>query len=241
MAVEVGRLHRRSVRLKGFDYTRAGAYFITMVTQDRLPLFGEIVGGEICLSPLGTVARQQWERLPRRFPHVGLDEFVVMPNHVHGIIVIYDDILDIPDPRTGTAVFPDATDLSDSRRGTADKLINYGLQSSRRAPTTDSPVLQSSLPAPTDSQTLEQFGQPVAGSIPTMIRSYKSSVAYRINLIRRTPAAAVWQRNYYEHIIRDDPECNRIAHYIIENPSQWETDDENSEKCNRSKSANIGG
>ena len=66
MAVETGRLHRRSIRLKGFDYTRAGAYFITMVTQDRLPLFGEIVGGEICLSPLGNVARQQWERLPRR-------------------------------------------------------------------------------------------------------------------------------------------------------------------------------
>jgi REP element-mobilizing transposase RayT len=200
MSTDAGRLHRRSIRLKGFDYTHAGAYFITMITQDRHCLFGEVVDGEMRLSPLGNVARQQWERLPSRFPHIGLAEFVLMPNHVHGIIVIYDDD-------------PDSMDLSDTRRGTAGGFTPPVVRTNRRAPT-DSPIL-------------EQFGKPVPGSIPTIIRSYKSAVAYRLNLIRRTPGAAVWQRNYYEHIIRDEAEYHRIARYILENPAGWATDTEN--------------
>jgi REP element-mobilizing transposase RayT len=201
MSVEAGRLHRRSIRLKGFDYTRAGAYFVTIVTHDRLSLFGEVVGGDMRFSPFGVVARQQWECLPHRFLHIGLDEFVVMPNHVHGIIMIYDD------DGMGTA------DLPDTRRGTAGGFTPPIVRTNRRAPTTD-------------PGTLEQFGKPVPGSIPTIIRSYKSAVAYRLNLIRHTPGADVWQRNYYERIIRDEAEYHRIARYIIENPAQWETDDE---------------
>jgi REP element-mobilizing transposase RayT len=230
MGIEGGRLHRRSIRLKGFDYTRAGAYFVTIVTHDRLSLFGEVVGGDMRFSPFGVVARQQWECLPHRFLHIGLDEFVVMPNHVHGIIMIYDDdgmgTADLPDTRRGTADLPDTrwgtadlantrwgtADLPDTRRGTAVRSNDRGCEPSRRAPT--------------DPGTLEQFGKPVPGSIPTIIRSYKSAVAYRLNLIRRTPGADVWQRNYYERIIRDEAEYHRIARYIIENPAQWETDDE---------------
>jgi REP element-mobilizing transposase RayT len=228
MGAEAGRLQRRSIRLKGFDYSHSGAYFVTMVTQDRLPLFGEVLGGEMQFSPFGNVARQQWERLPRRFSHIGLDEFMVMPNHVHGIIVIYDDdgwgTAGSLDNRGGTAGCSNdkacessrrapTTDLADMRWGPADRLNDYGLELFRRAPT--------------NMPTREQFGKPVPGSIPTIIRSYKSAVAYRVNLIRGTPGAEVWQRNYYEHVIRDEADTNRITRYIIENPSQWETDDEN--------------
>jgi len=106
-----------------------------------------------------------------------------------------------------------ATDSPDARTGTANRSIDYGLESSRRAPT--------------DSPTLEQFGKPVPGSIPTILWSYKSAVAYRLNLIRRTPGAAIWQRNYYEHIIHDEAEYHRIARYILENPAGWASDNEN--------------
>ena len=72
--------------------------------------------------------------------------------------------------------------------------------------------------------TVEQFGKPVAGSIPTIVRAFKSAVTRQINLVRQTPGAAVWQRNYYEHIIRDEPSYENIAAYILNNPWQWEAD-----------------
>ncbi len=82
--------NRRSIRLPGYDYSSPGAYFVTICTFRRACLFGEISGGEMHLSPLGKVAKQEWLRLPARFPLIQLDDFVVMPNHEHGIIVIQD-------------------------------------------------------------------------------------------------------------------------------------------------------
>ena len=134
-------LHRRSVRLPGYDYAQSGAYFVTVVTAGRQCLFGEIINDEMQLNVLGQVAQDQWEKLPKRFPFVELGAFVIMPNHLHGIIVIHD--------RRGTASC--AQDLDDG--------------SSRRAPT-------------------EEFAGPVPGSIPTIVRSYKSAVSYRAHLIR---------------------------------------------------------
>ena len=80
--------HRRSIRLQGYDYTQRGAYYITIVTHRRAHLFGEIINTEMKLSRFGLVAKEQWERLPRRFKHLDLIEFVIMPNHVHGVIAI---------------------------------------------------------------------------------------------------------------------------------------------------------
>ncbi len=153
--------HRRSIRLKGYDYTQPGAYFVTMVTHGRYSLFGDILEGEFYLTPAGEIARREWEKLSHRFPHIALDAFVIMPNHVHGIIIITDD-----------------------RRGTADSGDPLSPSPSRRAPTG------------------ENFGKPIPGSLPTIIRSYKSATSLRINYLRRTPGVPVWQRNYYEHIIR---------------------------------------
>ncbi len=179
--------HRRSIRLKGYDYSQAGAYFVTMVTFRRECLFGEVVDGEMVLSKFGQVAKQQWEKLPRRFQNVEADTLVVMPNHIHGIIVINDD----------------------DRRGTAEKSKDLGAEPSRRAPTR------------------EQFQKPVPGSIPTIIRSYKSAVTYRINLMRGIKDAPVWQRNYHERVIRNEREMETFWNYIQANPLQWETDEEN--------------
>ncbi len=84
------RLNRRSIRLRGYDYTHPGAYFVTIVTQDRVHLFGEVVGGDIRLNAYGQIVRRCWQEIPMHFPNAALDDFVVMPNHVHGIIVLTD-------------------------------------------------------------------------------------------------------------------------------------------------------
>src|SRR3990170_3258574 len=173
--------HRRSIRLKGFDYTQPGVYFATMCTYQREAILGEIVAGEMQLNRLGRIAQQEWSRLPTRFPFLELGPFVIMPNHLHGILII-------------------------TCRGTAENLTDSGSNETRRAPTR------------------EQFGNPVAGSIPTIIRSYKASVSWRINRLRVRPAHPFWQRNYYERVVRDNAELNRIEEYVIDNPRRWEED-----------------
>ncbi len=173
--------HRRSIRLKGYDCTCPGVYFVTICTHQRACLFGDVVEGAMVLNGLGEIVRDEWFKTAVVRPNVRLwdSEFVVMPNHVHGIIWIMDD------------------DVVGARR--------------RRAPTT----------------TTEQFGKPVSGSIPTIVRAFKSAVTKRINDLRGTPHVRVWQRNYYEHIIRDDESLNRIRQYIVENPMRWAFDPEN--------------
>ena len=185
--------HRRSIRLRGYDYTQAGAYFVTICTQDRACLFGEIIDGQMRLNAAGHIVHDEWLRTEALRPNVELDAFVVMPNHFHGIIVLD----------------PDCGDTLDGR-GT---LLRAPLQ---RAPT------------------VEQFGKPTSNSIPTIVRLFKSASTKRINELRATPGARVWQRNYYEHIIRSEESLNRIREYITNNPMQWEWDRENALAIQRS-------
>ncbi|MFQ3583079.1 MAG: transposase [Chloracidobacterium sp.] len=176
-----GRPNRRSIRLQGYDYTQPGAYFVTIVARDRVCLFGEVVGGEMQLNEYGQIVCEEWFKTTALRPYVRLDEneFVVMPNHVHGIIRIVDDV--------------GAT--------------------RRVAPTTD--TMDATPPGP----------EP--GSIGAIIGQFKSVTAKRINTRRGTPGLPVWQRNYYEHIIRNEESLNRIREYIGSNPMQWELDREN--------------
>lgn len=177
--------HRRSIRLKGYDYLQPGAYYVTIVVWQRECLFGEVVNGKMKLNEHGLVAKQQLEKLPKRFPNIELGAFIIMPNHIHVIVIIING------------------------RGTAENLKNPDGEPSRRAPTQ------------------ERFQKPVKGSIPTIIRSYKSAVAYRINLMRGTQGVPVWQRNYYEHVIRNQQELQTKTDYIEANPMLWDEDDEN--------------
>src|SRR5690349_20206435 len=162
MKFDPDKHHRRSIRLKEFNYTQSGGYFITIVAWQRECLFGDIVNEEMRLNHFGEIVKKEWFKTCELRPNVELidDEFVVMPNHIHGIIWVIDD------------------DGVGARR--------------RRAPT-------------------EQFGKPVKGSIPTIIRAYKSAVAYHINNLRDTRGGSVWQSNYYEHIIRNDADRQRIC------------------------------
>jgi putative transposase len=178
--------HRRSIRLKGYDYSQNGAYFITLCTQDRKSIFGNIVNGEMQLSPFGIIARDEWLKTSEMRKNIEMDEFVVMPNHFHGIIVI-DDLL-------GT--------------GTED----LGTGTVHRAPT------------------IEQFGKPTSNTIPTIIRGYKSAVTKKINTFQINAGAynmpeRIWQKNYYEHVIRNEASLGRIREYILSNPLNWKQDD----------------
>ncbi|MDR0819724.1 MAG: hypothetical protein LBN43_09170 [Oscillospiraceae bacterium] len=169
--------NRRSIRLKGYDYAQNGAYFVTICTQGRQCVFGEVVNGEVRLSYTGVASLQCWNSIPEHFPNVKLDEFVIMPNHIHGIIVV---------------------DNADYRRGTACRA------------STDK--------GRTRTDAGEQFSRPVKGSLPTIVRSYKSAVSKQLG-------KSIWQRNYYEHIIRNDEDYLRICEYIQFNPRNWEKDE----------------
>jgi len=166
--------HRRSIRLKGYDYSQSGAYFITICTQNRECLFGEITNGKIVLNDAGRMALKCWHDIPSHFPHVELDEFVVMPNHVHGILCVVDA------PVGAKNFLP--------------------LQSGQRPRGTTKTI----------------------GSI---IRGFKIGVTKWMR--QNTESHNIWQRNYYEHIIRNENELNRIRVYIVKNPLKWELDREN--------------
>ena len=172
-----GKHHRRSIRIKGYDYTQVGAYYVTIVTYQRDCLFGDIQNGEAILSDFGKIADECWRAIPEHFPFVELGAYVVMPNHVHGIIVIRD--------------------------------MGRGAALLRPYNGNDNPHKINVKP----------------GSLGAMVRSYKSAVSYRIN--KEHNATGFWQRNYYEHIIRDNQDLQRITDYIEANPSRWNDDDEN--------------
>ena len=170
--------HRRSLRLQGYDYAQAGAYFVTICTQRRRCLFGEVVDGAMRLSSAGQLAATVWHNMLERFPGVELDIFVVMPNHLHGIIVLMDS---------------ESTDAG-SRAGTR--------------------------PAPT---------------IGDVVGAYKSLFTLQFMegvRSKRWPAfdRRVWQRNCYEHVIRDEHDLTRVRRYIDENPLRWEFDQENPQR-----------
>lgn len=177
--------HRRSTRLKNYDYTTPGAYFITICTHQRECLFGEIVDREMQLNRLGVVVAAHWKNLPKYHPRLRLDEFVVMPNHVHGIMFLTD-------PFVGAG-------FSDHLDGLTDNTL--------------------AKPAPTDA------ALPTQGhSISEITRGFKTFSSRQINQIRRAQGVPVWQRNYYDRIIRDEISLQQIRQYIVNNPPSWQQD-----------------
>lgn len=167
--------HRQSIRLRGFDYASPGAYFVTIVTQSRECLFGDVVAGVMVLNDAGHVADMCWRAIPTHFPHTTLDTYQIMPNHVHGIIWITDR------PTNGVGV--------------------ENFQPLR----------------------VNRYQYVIPKSFPSIVRGYKIGVTIGI---RQFHSWFAWQRNYWEHIIRNDDELNRIRQYIMDNPRNWEMDPE---------------
>jgi len=213
MTYDPQRHHRRSIRLKGYDYTQPGAYFITICTRGRECLFGEIIDGEMHLNEAGQIVVQTWQDLPNHISNVQLDAFVVMPNHVHGIIIITERAGGVGTGSVGARVVGAGSEPAPTTTTAPGSAAGSG-------PTTGSgPVGAGSEPAPTEpAPTRSSYG------LPEIVRQFKTFSARRINELRGTPGTPVWQRNYYEHIIRDEFSLSRIRQYIAENPARWDAD-----------------
>ena len=198
MTYDPDKHHRRSIRLKNYDYGQPGTYYVTICTARRRCLFGRIENEKMHSSPSGEIVQEEWLRSAEMRSRVALDAFVIMPNHLHGIILLSD--------------FDGASEsvaAAETRRVTL-----------QRDPTPDDE-------APQRDATFEQFGKPTSDTIPTIVRLFKSAATKRINLSRGTSGSPVWQRNYYEHVVRDQEDLNRIRQYIAANLSRWNDDIEN--------------
>ena len=154
--------HRQSIRLKGFDYRQPGAYFVSICVDDRECLFGQVMGNSMQVNEAGSIVRSIWESLPSRFSAVALDAFVVMPNHVHGIVILREGSTTPPGPSLGG-----------------------------------------------------------------VIRVFKSISAIQVNRLLQREGRPLWQRNYYERVVRDVGSLSRIQQYIQDNPARWDVDPEN--------------
>ena len=192
--------HRRSIRLQGYDYTRAGAYFITICTKGRECLFGEIVAGEMILNELGRIVQEEWKKTPAIRREMELDAFVVMPDHIHGIVIIRESPVEDDGAGNGMGI------------GMGNGVGAYG----NTPPHT---------PLPTQPQTNHAPFRSPSKTIGAIVRGFKAASTRSINARRFSPGAPVWQRNYYEHIIRDDAEWNQIREYIEYNPARWKEDE----------------
>ena len=187
------RHHRRSIRLKSHDYGSVGAYFVTIVTQGRECLFGEIIDGEIHLTKQGEIVRKWCREIPRHFPNVEIGALAIMPNHVHAIIFKIDE-------RAGEVI----STFSDPNQ-------NSILIEQHRTENQDDKGLP--------------LRKPRLGQIIAYLK-YQSTK--EINLLDDTKAIRkLWQRNYYEHIIRSEKELEQKTFYILDNPSRWVDDLEN--------------
>ena len=223
--------HRRSIRLPEYDYSQAGAYFITICTHQREYIFGNIVDGEMKLNELGQIAFEQWQQIPERFGSIELDAFVIMPNHIHGIIVIND-------PEPVGAGFTPAQIAHNAQSGIGqphdgqphdgqphdgqphDGQPHDGQPRGLPLPDDETPNIGVGL-APTPTLI------PIRVTVGNIVGAYKSLVANECLKIFKTKnetMGKLWQRNYYEHIIRDEKSYLEIAQYIFDNPAKWALD-----------------
>jgi REP element-mobilizing transposase RayT len=204
--------HRRSIRLKGYDYRREGAYYFTICCHQRRCLLGEIKDGVMHLNLVGAIVKAVWDNLPHHFPLIELDAFVVMPNHVHGIIVITDNPGNCNPNRNnnpncrGEAFVPGCNNTSPESLSTNASPF---------------PGCNNTSPNPADLPRGTQ-----SGSIGAILQNFKSVATRRVNRITRN-SGTLWQRNYHEEIIRNDKAYENIRRYIVENPLSWDEDEEN--------------
>lgn len=195
---------RRTNRLRGYDYTADGAYFITVCTQHRVEVFGCVKNGAMHLSEAGKIVVEEWLRSQEVRAEVTLGEWVVMPNHFHAIVRL--------DPSRSLGR---ATGGSPLPTDNAPSVV--GATGGSPSPSHANP------PAPPPVHLGRPTGPP-SRSIGALKAGFKSITTKRINTLRNSPGAALWQRNYYDHIIRDERDYARIAQYIVENPVRWSED-----------------
>jgi REP element-mobilizing transposase RayT len=234
MMRNTARGHRRSIRLDGYDYASAGAYFVTICTQDRACVFGDVVDGEMRANACGRIVQDELARTPMVRPEMQIDACVVMPNHVHVVVRIVGAYGNTP-VQGANGDTPNAGARGDNRayidtpvRGANGDAPARGGRNDRAHIDTgayiDTPLQGASGNTPPPGA--PAFRSP-SHTIGAMVRGFKSATTARINTLRGTPGTAVWQRNYYEQIIRDEDSLNRVRAYVSANPARWLTDRDN--------------
>ena len=173
--------HRRSIRLNGYDYTQNGNYFLTICTRNRECLFGDVRDGKMYLSNYGGLVNECWQEIPIHFPQIVLHEYVIMPNHVHGIIEINN---------------PQSTDTN---MGMCTDTVGVGANNY-------SPL-----------RTPQSRPNGTSRTVGSVVRGFKIGVTKQMGF-------SPWQRNYYEHVIRNDESYQNIVQYMAQNPLKWEVD-----------------
>ena len=185
--------HRRSIRLPGYDYASAGAYYVTIVAWQRECLFGEVINKEMQLNKVGKIVEWEWLELPKRLSYISLGAHMVMPNHFHGILFVHENVgatrqgqpMSQPKEKPLPTIIPDSIDGSPLPRG------------------------------------------PKPASLGAIMAQFKSRVTKRIWKFPEFKETPIWQRNYYEHIIRNQTDLQNKTDYIAANPLLWDEDDEN--------------
>jgi REP element-mobilizing transposase RayT len=214
------RHNRVSIRLKGYDYSRAGLYFITICCHHKVPRFGVVVNGKMELNEFGIIAYAEWLKLSERFSNVELDAFQIMPDHMHGIILLKN-----PPVGAGFTPAPPAPPVPPSKLNpmqpdgpTATSDLAALAMVDSRATARVAPT------AMVDSTATARVAPITVGGI---VGAYKSMVSNRcldIYKFKNETMGQFWQRNYYEHIIRTEQSYQRISKYIINNPLKWTKD-----------------
>ena len=189
--------HRRSIRLEGYDYSQAGAYFVTICIKNKENSLGKIIDGEMFVSEIGKIAEKCWNEISTHYPHVQLDKHRIMPNHIHGIIIIIDDV--------------GAEDFQPLRPHTQNN-SNAGVEDFQ----------------PLHQPKINQYQKIIPKSLGSIMRGFKIGVTKWCNHQKYKHFA--FQRNYHEHIVRNENELNRIREYIMNNPLQWQFDRENPDR-----------
>ncbi len=172
---------RRSIRCRNREYTKPGAYFLTILTHQRKHLFGRVESGKMILNSYGRIAEREWLKTGEMRPYLSLDAYVIMPDHIHMIIII-------------NSVIPPSTHM-DSTHCVRANCVRPSV----------------------DTETERGF----SGSIGAVISGYKASVTRKINTLRNTPGLSVWQRNYFDRILREKDTLKRYRDYIHLNPENW--------------------
>ncbi len=218
---------RRSIRLKEYDYSLTGAYFITICVHDKKCLLGSINDNGVVLSQIGEFVNQCLNQIPDRFDSAELDEFIIMPNHIHAIIIINNDNVDIMDGCTATVGSQSITPINIEARF---------IEPNKRA--ADKPL---HLKPRFDKSNHYIKNNPMLSNPATLGKIVRFFKAQATHMIRNVGNYSYfqWQRNYYDHIARNENELNRIREYIINNPMKWQYDRENPDHVTGNNDDNI--
>ena len=211
MALYQNKYRIDSLRLAQHDYSAPGEYFITICTKDKICHLGKVVNGEMHLSPVGLIVQEEWEKSGRVRVNLQLDTFVVMPNHIHGIIVICKPPVETT--RGIVSTMPTNRGIVSSLSETTQRRL--GFDKSSLVETTHRVVSTGNKPTSTTLQ---------PNSLGSIVGQVKSVCTKRIHAAGYRDFG--WQSGYYDHVIRDEKDLNRIREYIAMNPSRWDLDDE---------------